>query len=41
MRLVSVDARDEDNRAGQFKVVTTILDASINGCQIGGLYEKR
>ncbi len=35
VRQVSVDARDEDNRAGQFKVVTTILDASIDGSQIG------
>jgi len=41
VRQVSVDARDENNRAGQFKVVTTILDASIDGSQIGELYEKR
>ena len=41
MRQVSVDARDKDNRAEQFKVVTTILDASIDGGQIGGLYERR
>jgi Transposase DDE domain len=41
VRQVSVDARDENNRAGQFKVVTTILDASIDGSQIGGLYERR
>jgi hypothetical protein len=41
MRQVSVDARGKDNRAEQFKVVTTILDASINGGQIGDLYEQR
>jgi hypothetical protein len=29
MRQVSVDARGKDNRAERFKVVTTILDASI------------
>jgi len=41
MRQVSVDARDEDNRVEQFKVVTTILDASVGGGQIGDLYERR
>jgi len=41
MRQVSVDARGKDNRAEQFKVVTTILDASIGGGQIGALYERR
>ena len=41
MRRVSVDARGKDNRAEQFKVVTTILDTSIDGGQIGGLYERR
>jgi Transposase DDE domain len=41
MRQVSVDARDKDNRVEQFKVVTTILDESIGGGQIGGLYERR
>jgi DDE family transposase len=41
MRQVSVDARGKDNRAKQFKVVTTILDASIDGGQIGTLYERR
>ena len=41
MRQVSVDARGKDNRAEQFKVVTTILDASIDGGQIGELYERR
>jgi hypothetical protein len=41
MRQVSVAARDRDNRAGRFEVITTILDASIDGSQIGGLYERR
>jgi hypothetical protein len=41
MRQVSVDARDKDNRVEQFKVVTTILDESIDGGQIGELYERR
>jgi hypothetical protein len=41
MRRVSVDARDKDNRVEQFKVVTTLLDTSIGGGQIGGLYERR
>jgi hypothetical protein len=41
MRQVSVDARDRNNRAERFKVVTTILDASIDGGQIGGLFERR
>ncbi len=41
MRQVSVDARNRNNRAERFKVVTTILDASIGGGQIGELYEKR
>jgi hypothetical protein len=41
MRQVSVDARDKDNRVEQFRVVTTILDASIDGGQIGQLYERR
>jgi hypothetical protein len=41
MRQVSVDARDKDNRVEQFKVITTILDASIDGGQIGKLYERR
>lgn len=34
MRQVSVDARDKNNRAEQFKVITTILDATMNGVQI-------
>jgi hypothetical protein len=41
MRQVSVDARGRNNRAEQFKVVTTLLDASIGGGQIGQLYERR
>jgi Transposase DDE domain len=41
MRQVSVDARDKDNRVEQFKVITTILDAAIDGGQIGNLYERR
>src|SRR5204863_728578 len=40
-RQVSVDARSRNNRAEQFKVVTTLLDASIGGEQIGALYERR
>jgi hypothetical protein len=41
MRQMSVDARGENNRAEQFKVVTTMLDASIDDVQIGTLYERR
>ena len=41
MRQVSVDARGKDNRAEQFKVVTTILDESVGGGQIADLYERR
>ena len=41
MRQVSVDARDQNNRVEQFRVVTTVLDASIDGKQIGDLYERR
>src|SRR6516162_3147392 len=41
MRQVTVDARDQENRAEVFKVATTILDASIDGGQIGDLYERR
>jgi hypothetical protein len=41
MRQVTVDAHDRDNRAERFRVVTTILDASIDGGQIGDLYERR
>ena len=41
MRQVSVDARDKNNRAEQFKVITTILDATLDGVQIGALYERR
>lgn len=41
MRQVSVDARDKNNRAEQFQVVTTLLDAAIDGGQIGELYLRR
>jgi hypothetical protein len=41
MRQVTVDARDKNNRAKQFKVVTTLLDQSIDGKQIGNLFERR
>jgi hypothetical protein len=41
MRQVTVDARDRNNRAERFHVITTILDASIDGGQIGDLYERR
>jgi hypothetical protein len=41
MRQVHVDARDQDNRVEQFNVITTILDASIDGGQIGDLFERR
>jgi hypothetical protein len=41
MRQVTVDARDKNNRAKQFQVVTTILALSIDGKQIGDLYERR
>ena len=41
MRQVAVDARDKNNRAEQFQVITTILDASVDGKQIGDLYERR
>jgi hypothetical protein len=41
MRQVSVDARDKDNRVGQFRVVTTILDEAIGGGPIGDLYDRR
>jgi surface antigen len=35
MRQLSVDARDSTNRAERFKVITTMLDAAIDGRQIG------
>ncbi len=41
MRQVHVDARDKNNRAKQFQVISTILDASVDGQQIGNLYERR
>jgi Transposase DDE domain len=36
-----VDARDKNNRVEQFEVITTILEVSIDGEQIGELYEQR
>jgi hypothetical protein len=41
MREVTVDARDKNNRVEQFQVITTMLDASIVGAQIGDLFERR
>ena len=41
MRQVTVDARDKNNRVTQFKVVTTILNVSIDGRQIGHVFERR
>jgi Transposase DDE domain len=41
MRRVSVDASDQENRVERFQVVTTILDTSVGGEQIGDLYERR
>jgi hypothetical protein len=41
MRQVTVDACDKNNRVKQFKVITTILDQSIDGKQIGDLYDRR
>jgi hypothetical protein len=41
MREVAVDARDKNNRVEQFKVITTILDQSVDGKQLGDLYERR
>jgi len=41
MRRVTVDARDRNNRVEQFEVITTILDVSIDGKQIGDLYDRR
>ena len=41
MRQVTVDARDKEDRAERFQVITTILDAAIDGGQIGDLYERR
>src|SRR3954447_12752084 len=38
MLQVAVDARDRNNRAERFKVFTTILDASVDGAQIGDPY---
>jgi hypothetical protein len=41
MRQVTVDARDKNNRAKRFKVVTTMLETPIDGGEIGRLYERR
>jgi hypothetical protein len=41
MRRVHVDARDRNNRAEQFDVITTILDTAITAVQIGDIYERR
>ena len=41
MRQVTVDARDRENRADRNEVITTILDATVDGGQIGDLYEWR
>ena len=41
MRRVHVDARDWNNRAEQFDVITTILETAISGKQIGDIYERR
>jgi hypothetical protein len=41
MRQVSVDARNKNNRAKEFKVVTSILDEAVSGEQIGNLFERR
>jgi hypothetical protein len=41
MRQVAVDARGKNNRAEQFHVISTILDAVIDGGQFGGLFERR
>jgi hypothetical protein len=40
MRQVTVDARDRNNRAERFQVVTTILDPAVGG-RAGDLYERR
>jgi hypothetical protein len=41
MRLVRVDARDKNNRVKRFKVLTTILNVSVDAKQIGDLFERR
>jgi hypothetical protein len=41
MRQVTVDARDRENRAERFEVVTTMHGASIDGGQFGDLDERR
>ena len=40
LRQISVDARACNNRVERFKVITTILDAAIDGGQIGQLFEQ-
>ena len=40
VRQVTVDARDKNNRAERFQVVTTILDPAVGG-RAGDLYERR
>jgi hypothetical protein len=40
MRQVTVDARDDNNRVGRFRVITTILDPAVGG-QVGDLYQRR
>ena len=41
MRQVTVAARDKNNRADRFQVITTLLDPAVGGREIGGLYERR
>jgi hypothetical protein len=41
MRQVAVDARGQNNRTEQFQVVTTLLDASLDGGAFGDVYERR
>jgi hypothetical protein len=41
MRQVTVDARDQNNRAEVFQVATTLLDESIDGGPIGDRFERR
>jgi hypothetical protein len=41
LRQVAVDARGQNNRAEQFHVVSTLLDASIDGSAFGDVYERR
>jgi hypothetical protein len=41
MRQVAVDARDKNNRADRFHVITTLLDPAVGGREIADLYERR